>query len=380
MKRKISLLLFVALLALVLSLVFAGAAFAADIFVPSGQPTIQAAVAAAAPGDIIHVAAGTYTETGQININKNLTITGAGAASTIVKKNENTGDPSSGDLRAWFIVTGGSSFTLSQVTLDGSGKQICIAVMTKAAAANTATIEDCAIKNIAWDPNGGPPSYYGRGLCSYGTGSHKVRGCTFSGIGRIGVFTYGSGVSTTIEHTTYTGKGSGDWLDYAFEAGGGGQMTVSSCNVSDCNAIGSGWASAGVLVTTYFAPGTAATITGCTFKNCDYDIAVGYDAADTSSVTAHFNNFSGTSAGVDNTNAANSVDAENNWWGDASGPSGVGPGTGVPVSSGVDYTPWLTAYKVVTGANTYMLIALALMSVGLGVFMIRRRTVTSSVA
>jgi hypothetical protein len=34
-------------------------------------------------------------------------------------------------------------------------------------------------------------------------------------------------------------------------------------------------------------------------------------------------------------------DARNNWWGDASGPGGVGPGTGDAVSSNVYYTPWL---------------------------------------
>jgi parallel beta-helix repeat protein len=37
------------------------------------------------------------------------------------------------------------------------------------------------------------------------------------------------------------------------------------------------------------------------------------------------------------------VDAEENWWGDASGPSDVGYGTGDAVSSNVDYDPWLDA-------------------------------------
>ena len=36
-----------------------------------------------------------------------------------------------------------------------------------------------------------------------------------------------------------------------------------------------------------------------------------------------------------------SVDAEYNWWGDASGPDGEGPGSGDSVSTNVDYTPWL---------------------------------------
>jgi hypothetical protein len=34
---------------------------------------------------------------------------------------------------------------------------------------------------------------------------------------------------------------------------------------------------------------------------------------------------------------------ENNWWGDMSGPSLLGPGTGDPVGELVDYEPWLTA-------------------------------------
>jgi len=37
------------------------------------------------------------------------------------------------------------------------------------------------------------------------------------------------------------------------------------------------------------------------------------------------------------------VNAECNWWGDASGPSGDGPGTGEPVVGDADFTPWLVA-------------------------------------
>jgi uncharacterized repeat protein (TIGR01451 family) len=35
------------------------------------------------------------------------------------------------------------------------------------------------------------------------------------------------------------------------------------------------------------------------------------------------------------------VDATCNWWGSASGPGPVGPGTGSPVTTGVDFAPWL---------------------------------------
>ncbi len=35
--------------------------------------------------------------------------------------------------------------------------------------------------------------------------------------------------------------------------------------------------------------------------------------------------------------------AENNWWGDPSGPSGAGPGTGTSVTGNVDFTPWMSS-------------------------------------
>lgn len=45
--------------------------------------------------------------------------------------------------------------------------------------------------------------------------------------------------------------------------------------------------------------------------------------------------------GVQNVSPGNIIDATYNWWGDPSGPGGVGPGTGDEVSSWVDYDPWL---------------------------------------
>ncbi|MCD6599526.1 MAG: PKD domain-containing protein [Dehalococcoidia bacterium] len=40
---------------------------------------------------------------------------------------------------------------------------------------------------------------------------------------------------------------------------------------------------------------------------------------------------------------ASSVDAEENWWGHASGPGGAGDGSGDNVTAGVDFIPWLDA-------------------------------------
>lgn len=300
--------------------------------------SIQDAVDDASTGNIILVSAVELTETGQIVIDKDLTIKGAGVGNTIIKKNEDTGNTGSGDGRGWFLVPAGKTLTLQDVTLDGVGNQICIGVLSY----GTVTIKDCEIKNIGWTPS----SYYGRGVCIYGGTSNLVSGTTFSNILRIGVFTFGAGVSSTIDGCTYNGKGAGDWLDYGFEAGGGAGITVENSMVSGCTGVATvdGSTSAGILVTTYFAAGTTADITYSTFTGNTDGIAIGYDAADTSTVVANYNNIYGNTAyGLSST--APTVDAENNWWGHSSGPthSGNPGGSGDAVSDYVDYDPWAAA-------------------------------------
>lgn len=60
--------------------------------------------------------------------------------------------------------------------------------------------------------------------------------------------------------------------------------------------------------------------------------------------SAHYNNIHGNTVfGISNLDALNTFDAENNWWGAATGPGPVGPGTGDNVSLFVDFTPFLTA-------------------------------------
>jgi parallel beta-helix repeat protein len=317
--------------------------------------TIQGAVVDAGDNNIIEVAAGTYVEIGQIVIDKNLTITGAGAGSTVVKKNENTGDTGSGTNRGWFLVTAGNSLTLSDVTLDGDGRQICFAVLSY----GTADVNACEIKNISWSAE----SYYGRGVCLYGGADNVVRNCSFSNIRRIGVFAFNSGVSAEIDGITYTGKGVGDFLDYGIELGNGAVAEIKNSTITDCNGVAyDGSISAGILVTTYFGDGTTGTITNNVLTKNSYGIAVGYDEDDTSVVVALYNNIWGNiEAGVDNIeNANNAVDASYNWWGDMTGPSDPcgtvetdgsvcydvsviknKDGLGNAVSENVIYCPWL---------------------------------------
>lgn len=316
--------------------------------------SIQTAIGLVGSGATICVAPGTHTEGPQIVINKNLTIAGFDKTTTIIKPASDTG--SSGDARGWFLVNTGFTFNLSRVTLDGTGRKVFQAIRHR----GVGTISDCAFVNIQFEPSG--PSYAGFAIVAFDVaGNVDVTNCTFSGIGRVGVLFFGSGKLGTYSDNTYTGKGIGDWLDYGVEVGGGAHATISNNTISKNRGVASvdGSTSAGILVTTYYGAGTQATITGNTLTDNTKGIAVGYDASDTSTVEAHFNNITGNDTGVSST--APLVNAENNWWGAASGPldttgtNEVPPctadpateknadGTGDKVSDNVDYCPWATS-------------------------------------
>ena len=78
-------------------------------------------------------------------------------------------------------------------------------------------------------------------------------------------------------------------------------------------------------------------LTGNTITNNTYGIKIASGSPDNS---INFNNIAGNGLyGVIN-EGTTEVDAEQNWWGDASGPS-TSPGLGDKVSANVDYEPWL---------------------------------------
>ncbi|MCP4423788.1 MAG: hypothetical protein GY803_04785 [Chloroflexi bacterium] len=79
----------------------------------------------------------------------------------------------------------------------------------------------------------------------------------------------------------------------------------------------------------------------CTTFNANAANAVYVDGSGAPDVTVFSSPISGNGNGVNNANG-NSVDARYNWWGDAGGPGGAGPGSGDTVLGNVLYTPWLT--------------------------------------
>jgi hypothetical protein len=73
---------------------------------------------------------------------------------------------------------------------------------------------------------------------------------------------------------------------------------------------------------------------------------VGIEAQNGATVAVNTSNItSNTGNGATNSNVGGTpvLDATNNWWGNADGPDGAGPGTGDEVSANVNFCPWLGA-------------------------------------
>lgn len=306
----------------------------AVIAVPADQPSIAAAIGVALSGDTIMVSAGEYTGTGQLHITTDLTIIGSGKDVTILKPGYNTG--SSGDSRGWFLVDDAIEFNLFDLTLDGSGQLIWQAIRHK----GPGNIDNVHFTEIKYNESG--PSYAGTAIAAFGTGDVNISNSMFTEIGRVGVLYFGPGITSSTYHgNTYMGKGVGDWLDYALDISAGAYVNVDSNSISGNRGVASsdGSASAGILVSTFFGAGTEAHITRNMLTDNTIGVAVGYDGSDASTAVIQNNNIAGNEYGVVST--ASVVDAQINWWGDASGPSGQGPGTGDTVSTNVLFCPWL---------------------------------------
>lgn len=307
--------------------------------------SIQAAIDYSVDGDSVFVATGDMTEEGQVVVDVNITLIGEGAGTSVLHPGYNTG--TGGDARGWFVVETGVEFNVHDLTLNGTGDLVYQAIRHK----GSGSIDNVEFTEIKYNESG--PTYQGVAVAVFGTGNVNVSNSTFTEIGRIGVIFFGTGVTNSVfENNTYTGKGDGDFLDYAVEVGAGAYAIITGNTISDNRGVASsdGSTSAGILVSTFFGPGTEALITNNIIINNTTGIAVGFDENDGSTVVANNNDiYNNTNYGVSTTNAV--VDASLNWWGDASGPSGAGFGTGDSITENVIFCPWLGASFTVGGGT-----------------------------
>ena len=254
-----------------------------DLYVgsdPGDYSTIQAAINAASPGEIIHVEAGVYIENVNVTV-EGVTIRGESLAA---------------------IVDGGFLLKADNITIDGLTIKNGFgdrAILTRSATGPTwGSKGHQIINNEIFDIK------YAINIIACGTepvnivvGNNKIHDC------RIAIML--EGYETTITNNElYDNFKSGIEIER-------------SCDSEISN--------------------------NSIYNNGEFGIRFG--KVETTGNVINYNNIYGNvNFGVLNDSLDSSpspVDATCNWWGNASGPSGVGPGTGDAVSANVTYSPWL---------------------------------------
>ena len=342
--KKIFSILFALVLVVSLALVAPAPVLADVIDVPGDYDTIQEAIDAASDGDTVVVAAGLYEE--NVEIDKSLTLKGAQAgvdarnrsgAETIIEPDEGTGIRIITAADIVIVIDGltvrnaehgigtpepemAADLTVRNVrVLNFIGFGISLAFTVEA------TVEYCYVEGVKTAINAGALDPFDPTVATFR--NNEVVNSQFGFTGYLedsliegnlvrDFATEGKGIdgqflNTEIKNNTVTGYVEGAALTFEEHYG---RYLSKDVKVEGNTFTGN---SLGIYVFD-----TQTTLTG---------------------ITVNFNNIDGNSRyGVWN-QGGETLDATKNWWGDAGGPSGRGPGDGDAISTKVLYSPWLGA-------------------------------------
>jgi len=253
---------------------------------------------------------------------------------------------------------------------------------------DSVTVDDNTVTGHNRDQDGAGIFFYGKSSIPARCQNHIISNNTVTGNIR-GIVAYYAQYCTIEGNTITTDAGAFDLGQAAIKIDGGNNITVADNTIS-CDGVGikvqktwndvdchdnaftdntiSGAKFAGVFISdgAHDNTFTGNTITdttlltrwaGETYEDTQGDGVLLYPDAGVGNVF-HFNNiYDNADDGMEN-KTGTVVDATDNWWGDDSGPSGEGSGTGDEVSTDVNYDPWIqsavteTTTETVTGGGT----------------------------
>jgi len=333
-------------------------AHAATITVaPSGgdYTDIQSAITAASNDDIINVAAGTYTITSPITIDKYIQLVGADEATTIIQ--------AGGTLASMIEVsTPSTSGTLTAIeisgfTLDGTGATNEVSRGITSASPVPLTLSSVTINDVTHTS----ASVIG----VYVLEDTTLTNVTMSNIGRFGIYsdaaTAASAIDLTIDGLDYSGKNSATEIDYAVEAMNGVQMTMTNSSIVNCSGLSTGTpqiASVAVVgATGASAPATTdIQITNTEFTNNYINVALGMSSSENgSTASASGCSFDVVAGGYNiDTYSASALNFENNYWGTTSATEIDGTIHINGSSGSVDYIPYYMENTLTTTTDNYL--------------------------
>jgi PKD repeat protein len=320
--------------------------------------TITEGINAVSAGATVNVAAGTYQE--RLVIDKQLTLTGADRDSTIVQP---TDTPQAGvydvEIKASGTIIENFQFDFNDATDTRSGNGIVVSDLNQPPVTNvqirnnkiytgdgntgiqTGKYSDVSGLVVSGNIFYGDPDGMGEGVYVNpysGAGKVTIQGNEFYGYLYSGVSIEAGNVEV-LGNTINSDVLKGIYGVRFIELTGGvafSNVLISNNDISDVQY--------GISVGTSSDVGSTltATVRSNKLTNNDVGLRVRYGA----DLAVTNNNISGnTQYGINNETTA-LVIAENNWWGDATGPyhAVTNPtGTGDTVSDNVDYDPWITA-------------------------------------
>ena len=342
--KKIFSILFALVLVVSLGLASTAPVLADVIDVPGDYDTIQEAIDAASDDDTIVVAAGLYEE--NVEIDKSLTLKGAQAgidartrsgAETIIEPDEGTG------IR--IITAADDVVVIDGLTVQNAEHGIATPEPTMAA--------DITVKNVrVLNPSefGISPTFTLATTVEYCYVEGAVQAINAGALvpfePTVATFRNNEIVNSQFGFTGYLKDSliEGNLVrDFATEGVG---ISGQFLNTEIKNNIVTGYVEgAGLTFEEHYGRDLSENVNveGNTFTGNDLGIYVFDTQTTLTGITVNFNNIDDNSRyGVWN-QGGETLNATKNWWGDAGGPSGRGPGDGDDISTKVLYSPWLGA-------------------------------------